>query len=143
MRLSTWSLLLLTVPLPVLARELVRTSNAPRAVVQVTVNARCAGPSNTEITVSPWNVHLAQGDEIAWVLSANANSNDITITPKETSDWPFATRGPFNGTKGAPARAGGMPGNARGVYKYNIELVCQSGQNPPDRIVIDPDIIVD
>jgi hypothetical protein len=37
---------------------------ASRAVVQVTVNARCAGQNNTEITVSPWNVRLAQGDEV-------------------------------------------------------------------------------
>ena len=36
-----------------------------------------------------------------------------------------------------------MRPNAGGRYQYNIELVCQSGQNPPDRVVIDPDVIVD
>jgi hypothetical protein len=114
-----------------------------RAVVQVTVNARSAGPNNTENTVSPWNVRLQQGDEIEWVIAANANSNDITVLPKETSDWPFATRGPFNAAKGRPARVNGMRANGRGTYKYNIQLVCQSGNNPPDAVLIDPDIIVD
>jgi hypothetical protein len=139
MRLSQWSLVLLAVSAPLL----VAWRNTPRAIVQVTVNARCAGPNNTEVTVSPWNVRLRQGDEVEWVLAANANSNNVTITPKETSDWPFATRGPFNGAKGNPARANGMRGNGRGTYKYNIALVCQSGQNAPDSVIVDPDIIVD
>lgn len=139
MRLSYWSLLTLAIPVPLA----VTLWPASRAVVRVTVSARCAGPNNTEITVSPWNVRLQQGDEVEWVIAANANSNDITVTPKSTSDWPFASRGPYNGTKGNAARANGMRGNGRGSYKYNIELVCQSGQNPPDSVVIDPDIIVD
>jgi hypothetical protein len=113
-----------------------------RATVQVTVNARCAGPNSTEVTVSPWNVRLQQDDEIEWVIAANANSNNITLTPKETSGWPFASRGPFLAAKGQPARANGMRPNSRGNYKYNIQLVCQSGSNPPDSVIIDPDVIV-
>ncbi|MCO4098570.1 hypothetical protein [Gemmatimonas sp.] len=116
---------------------------ASRAVVQVTVNARCAGQNNTEITVSPWNVRLAQGDEVEWVIAANANSNSITVLPKSSSDWPFASRGPFNAARGAPARANRMRRNGRGNYKYDILLVCQSGNNAPDSVRIDPDIIVD
>lgn len=143
MRLSTWSLLLVAVPLPILAREAVRSTPASQSVVQVVVSARCLGPSDTEVTVRPWNVRLAQGDEVEWVLAGDANSDNVTITPKRTSDWPFANRNPIAGTKRAAARARGMRRNARGVYKYNIELVCQSGDNAPDRIVIDPDIIVD
>lgn len=139
MSLSHWSLLALALPVPLAITPWLK----PRAVVQVTVSARCAGPNNTEITVSPWNVRLQQGDEVEWVIAANANSNDITVTPKSTSDWPFASRGPYNGTKGNPARANGMRGSGRGTYKYNIALVCQSGQNPPDSVIIDPDIIVD
>lgn len=113
-----------------------------RATVQVTVSARCAGPNSTEVTVSPWNVRLQQGDEIEWVIAANANSDNISVTPKTTSGWPFASRGPFNAAKGQPARANNMRPNSRGSYKYNIELVCQAGSNPPDSVIIDPDVIV-
>ncbi len=113
-----------------------------RATVQVTVSARCAGPNSTEITVSPWNVRVQQGDEIEWIIAANANSDNITVRPKATSGWPFASRGPFNATKGQPARANGMRPNGRGSYKYDIELVCQAGNNPPDSVVVDPDVIV-
>jgi hypothetical protein len=35
------------------AAVMAATPWSPRAVVQVTVNARCAGPNTTEITVSP------------------------------------------------------------------------------------------
>lgn len=113
-----------------------------RAAVQVTVSARCAGPNSTEITVSPWNVRLQQDDEVEWIIAANANSNNITVTPKATSGWPFASRGPFIAGKGQPARANGMRPNGRGSYKYDIQLVCQSGNNPPDSVVVDPDVIV-
>ncbi len=113
-----------------------------RATVQVTVSARCAGPNSTEVTVSPWNVRLQQDDEIEWVISANANSDNVTVTPKATSGWPFASRGPFIATKGQSARANRMRPNSRGSYKYDIQLICQSGNNPPDSVLIDPDVIV-
>ena len=122
---------------------LAATPWSSRATVRVTVSARCAGPNSTEITVSPWNVRLQQGDEIEWVIAANANSEDITMTPKSTSGWPFASRGPFNASKARPTRANGMRPNSRGSYQYNIQLVCQSGNNPPDSVLVDPDIIVD
>jgi hypothetical protein len=138
-RVPHWSILALTVAMPLV----LAFRPASQAVVQVTVNARCAGPNNTEVTVRPWNVRLRQGDQLEWVIAANANSNDITITPKSSSGWPFASREPINGTKGRPARANGMRANGRGTYKYNIALVCQSGQNPPDSVIIDPDVIVD
>ena len=153
MRVIQWSLLAAVAAIPSASRSLVAsgdlshaaagTATTRRAVVQVTVNARCAGPNSTEITVSPWNVRLQQGDEIEWVIAANANSNNITVSPKSTSDWPFASRGPYNAQKGNPARGNGMRANGRGSYKYDITLVCQSGNNPPDNVVIDPDIIVD
>ncbi|QJR35804.1 hypothetical protein HKW67_09920 [Gemmatimonas groenlandica] len=106
------------------------------------MSARCAGPNSTEVTVSPWNVRLQQDDEIEWVIAANANSDNISVTPKATSGWPFPSRGPFNAAKGQPARANRMRPNSRGGYKYNIQLVCQAGNNPPDTVIIDPDVIV-
>jgi plastocyanin len=125
-----------------LAARTARTASVP-ATVQVTVNARCAGPNSTEITVRPWNVRLQQGDEVEWVLSANANTNALTITPKASSDWPFAARGPYASTRGNSARANGMRANGRGSYKYDISLICQAGNSAPDTVVVDPDIIVD
>lgn len=128
-----------------LAAATVATTGAVRQaqLVTVTVNARCAGPNTTQITVQPWNVRLNQGDQLRWVINANANSDEIVVEPKETSRWPFATRDAMLGTKEQPARTPSMLANGRGTYKYNISLTCQSGNNPPDRVVIDPDVIVD
>jgi hypothetical protein len=131
-------------PVPVAVVALVAAvSSAPQATVTVTVNARCAGPKQTEITVSPWNVRMAQGDQINWVIANNANSDNITIEPKDRTRWPFTNQPPYAGTKANPARGTGMRPNARGTYKYNISLICQQGSNAPDTVVVDPDIIVD
>lgn len=119
------------------------TADARQANVNVSVNARCAGRNNTEITVSPWNVRIRQGDQLSWVINANANTSAITITQKDGGAWPFAAEPPYRGTKATPARATRMRANARGTYKYNIQLICQSGSNPPDTVLVDPDVIVD
>jgi plastocyanin len=117
-------------------------SGSPRAAATqtVTIDARCAGPRNTQVTVQPWNLRIAQGDDVRWEINAAANTNAITITPK--ASWPFATNRP-GGSKTTPATAAGMNPNSRGKYSYSIQLVCQAGANPPDSVLIDPDVIVD
>lgn len=119
------------------------TARARQANVNVVVNARCNGRNTTEITVRPWNVRIRQGDQLSWVLAGNANTSEITITQKDGGDWPFEAGPPYRGTKNTPARATRMRSNAQGTYKYNIQLICQSGSNQPDTVVVDPDVIVD
>lgn len=111
-----------------------------KATRVVTVDARCAGPRNTEVTVRPWNLQVSQGDDVQWAISNAANTSEITITPKAA--WPFATNRP-QGTKATPAGSSGMRPGSLGKYSYTIRLICQAGGSPPDTVVIDPDVIVD
>lgn len=119
-----------------------RTAEAARLATQdVTIDARCTGGSNTQVTLRPWNLRIKQGDDVRWVLNANANSNDITITPKN-ANWPFDAKPPYRGSKAQAARSGGMKGNARGRYSYTVQLICTNGPNA-DTVTVDPDVIVD
>ncbi len=132
-------LLLAAVPV---AAAVSRLQQAPtRAVVEVDIDARCTGGDNTSITIRPWNLRIRQGDEVSWVLNRNANSSDITITPKR-ENWPFADQPPYRGSKATPARTGGMRPNAQGRYAYNVSLICTNGARS-DTVMVDPDIIVD
>jgi plastocyanin len=115
--------------------------SADLATKEVTIDARCTGGDNTSITLRPWNLKVRQGDTVNWVLNANANSNDVTITAKREA-WPFAEAPPYKGAKGKPARSGAMRPNARGRYSYNVSLICTNGARS-DTVLIDPDIIVD
>lgn len=124
----------------VLTAAAVHGPSPARATQTVTVNARCAGPRNTDVSVQPWNLHVAQGDDVQWSINAAANTDAITITPKAT--WPFANNR-AQGSKAAPANSSGMRPGSRGKYSYSISLICQAGNNPPDTVVIDPDVIVD
>jgi len=118
-----------------------RRASEDLATKEVTIDARCTGGDNTSITLRPWNLKLRQGDAVNWVLNANANSNDVTITPKRDA-WPFAAAPPYKGGKGKPAQSGAMRPNSRGRYSYNVSLICTNGARS-DTVMIDPDIIVD
>jgi len=124
---------------------LLATSNSVQAsrmaTRDVTIDARCTDGEGTSVTLRPWNLKIKQGDDVRWVLNGDANSDDITITPKRAA-WPFLDRRAYRGGRGRPARTGGMRANARGRYSYNVTLICTNGANA-DTVVIDPDIIVD
>lgn len=113
----------------------------PPGAGEVEVDARCTGGGNTRITIRPWNLKIRQGDEVTWLLDRNANSSEITITPKREA-WPFASTPPYRGSKASPARAGNMRPNARGRYAYSVSLIC-THDGVPDTVLVDPDIIVD
>ncbi len=133
------------VSLPLLAaRSSSRSAHAGsiRAVVSITVDARCAGPRSTRVSISPWNAAVRQGDEVNWVLNSGANTDSMMIMPKDPAAWLFDAPPPYVGRKSSPGQGRRMKGNARGRYRYDIGLICRSG-NTRDTIVIDPDIIVD
>jgi hypothetical protein len=139
-RRQLFGVLLLAV-VPIVLVTAVEARAARLATRDVTIDARCTGGENTSVTLRPWNLKVRQGDDVRWVLNANANSDDITITPKREA-WPFVDKPPYKGGKGRPARTGGMRPNAKGRYAYNVTLICTNGAKA-DTVQIDPDIIVD
>jgi hypothetical protein len=86
-------------------------------------------------------VTIVRGQGIAWSLAVNGNGNTVEVYPKpEQRPWPFPNARP-TGNRQNPARSGAS--NAIGRWRYNITVVCQQGNNPPDTVVIDPDIIIE
>ncbi len=123
--------------------EMTTSSEAPRATVEVNVDVRCPGGA-VQITVDPWRVELAQGDDIDWILNSSAQSSSIEITPKRPGQWAFAqaNHGGERG-RGNAAQARNMRPNQGGrTYQYDITLQCQDGNADSLTVVIDPDIII-
>lgn len=131
---------LLLVPLAFVSTR--STPRSDQATARVEINAKCAGPNNTAVTVSPWNLTIAQDDDVEWVLDGNADTEEVSITPKQRGKWPYASQPPYKGGKANPARADKMKRNAKGRYSYNVTLVCTNG-NTADTVTVDPDIIID
>ena len=107
-------------------------------VVTVTVNVQCSA-DEVVTSVNPERVRVRQGGEVRWVLADDAESETISITPKEQGRWPFARmRAGGRGAENA-ARADQMrPDQAsERPYPYNVHVQC-GGED----ITIDPDIIV-
>jgi hypothetical protein len=124
--------------------ELATTADAPReaATIVVDVNVTCSN-GGVQMSVSPWEIAMNQGDDIDWVLSNSAQSSTIEITPKNPGRWPFADANHAGGRGAAnAARARNMRANQAGRFQYNITLECQDGDADPVTVVIDPDIII-
>jgi len=101
-----------------------------------------------EIRVEPWEVHVAPGDTVAWILSANITDIQINLAKnrrrglpawagKYLSEWslksskPTATRSAFKGRD--PVRK-----------HYGISLAFEDPNGGPDRTAtIDPDMVMD
>lgn len=110
------------------------------ATVTVTVLFTCTG----QRAVDPWEVRLAQGDEIDWVLDPRSDVETFEIRKKRALQrWPFDSDHPARGRQGEPARARAMKNSARGRYAYDIIAECPTGTGGTRRVVIDPDIIID
>src|SRR3954471_12787416 len=112
------------------------------STVTVAVEPRCPVGRDTQAVITPWNVTIAQGDDIEWAISEKGSATAISIVPKAPQGWPFATH-QGNGTRQARARASGMRANARGRYSYNVEYVCRAGTPNADTVRIDPDVIIE
>ena len=107
----------------------------------VSVDVRCRGNNQPTWTVTPDTVTIRRGQGITWSLAANGNGNTVEVFPKPRQPaWPFPTARP-QGNRQNPARSGASRNT--GHWRYNITVVCQQGNNPPDTVVIDPDIIIE
>ena len=106
----------------------------------VTILFMCEGTRS----VSPWEQHIRQGDDVNWVLDTASDVNEFEIVKKRALQrWIFDNGQPARGRRGDPARGRNMRQNARGTHAYNIEAMCPGPGNSMRKAVIDPDIIVD
>lgn len=114
---------------------------AVRKTVTVTIVFQCDGTRS----VSPWQAHLDQDDEIEWVLDPSSDVNEFEIQKKRIiGGWPFRSEHPALGKKGENARGREMRENQSGkTYRYDIVAQCPGPGGSTRREVIDPDIIID
>jgi hypothetical protein len=121
----------------------VAADDAPRArkTVTVTIVFQCDGTRS----VSPWQAHLEQGDEIEWVLDPSSDVDAFEIQKKRLiGGWPFRSEHPALGRRGENARGREMRENQSGKkYRYDIVAECPGPGNSTRREIIDPDIIID
>lgn len=135
----------LLVVVPACARVQPFPPPAAAAIVTVTINVTCTADEVT-FTLSPWTARVNEGGSVDWALAGNALASSIEVRRKRGGgpDLPFVDRGPYRGSKAAPARAGRMKGDPElgRPYPYEVELTCVPQTGAPHRVVIDPDIVV-
>ncbi len=121
----------------------VAADDAPRArkTVTVTIVFQCDGTRS----VSPWQAHLDQDDDIEWVLDPSSDVDAFEIQKKRLiGGWPFRSEHPALGRKGEAARGREMRENQSGkTYRYDIVAQCPGAGGSTRREIIDPDIIID
>ena len=115
---------------------------AARDTGMVTVYVSCAADQNTMLRVDPEQVHVAQGDAVAWQLADTTNVVDFSITPKEKAKWPYADTPPYKGGKRRPAVASRMKQKAKGTYPYAVSVQC-SVDGRTFSVDLDPDVVID
>lgn len=117
--------------------------DAPRVpkTVTVTIVFQCDGTRS----VSPWQAHLAQGDEIEWVLDPSSDITEFEIQKKRLlGGWPFRSEHPALGRPGQSARGREMREGLSGkTFRYDIVGKCVGPGGSERKEVIDPDIIID
>jgi len=120
---------------------------APRsqgAVRPVVLTVTCTG-QGVNFSLSPWVVGLNAANPVEWRVNGSANTDEITIEPKDPGQWPFEEPPPYIATKSTPKRGGALkaglqPGQ---VFRYTVTLQCRTPTSGPFRVVIDPDMVVD
>ncbi len=121
----------------------IAADDAPRLrkTVTVTIVFQCDGTRS----VSPWQAHLDQGDDIEWVLDPASDVTEFEIQKKRLiGGWPFRSEHPALGRKGENARGREMREYQQGKkYSYDIVAQCPGPGGSTRREIIDPDIIID
>lgn len=94
---------------------------------------------NNEGFVTPRQLRIALGDSVEWRMAGPTPSDSIIISLKDTTQvWPFDSTPPRGGANARANRA-----RTRGTYAYGVSLLCREQGGPPQRVYIDPDIIVE
>ncbi len=104
----------------------------------VRVQVHCPN-GNREAFVTPVTLRATLGDTVEWNMAGPTSADSIIITPKNPDQaWPFA---------GTPSRGGvrarANAARTRGTYSYNVSVLCRVRGGGVQRVVIDPDIIID
>ncbi|HEX2721760.1 MAG TPA: hypothetical protein VHM24_02500 [Gemmatimonadaceae bacterium] len=112
--------------------------------VNVAVDIRCLSGNGVSVTLSPWSAQLFVGDSIAWLLNQDAGVSEITITPKQSTSWPFTSNGPYKGNAKTPPKGKGMKATVKpgDRYSYNVTAACVRADGTTSNVVIDPDMII-
>lgn len=146
MRLALAFLAAAAVAAPLAVRAAGATSARPAAAARdtgtVIVYASCAAEQNTMIRVDPEQVHVRQGDAVAWRLADETNVVDFAISPKEKSKWPYADTPPYRGGRSRRAVASRMKQKAKGTYAYAVSVTCRVDGHV-FTVDLDPDVVVD
>ena len=94
---------------------------------------------NQSAFVTPVQAHLTLGDSLEWRMTGQVVSDSLVISLKdEQKAWPF-DGDPSRG--GTSARANDA--HTAGTYGYNVTLLCRVPGGGTNRVVIDPDIIIE
>lgn len=127
------------------ALPVLHTAPPQRVTRQVLINVTCAGANVVDVLINPWSRHMNVGDIVEFRLNANANTSDLTITPKDGNDWLFDDPFPYTVTKSTPKQLTRLKGTVQKgrSYAYNITATCKVANGPDKKIIIDPDIVVD
>ncbi len=112
-------------------------TRAPGGNPPITINVTCPANGPVTATVGEWRHPVPQGDAVTWKLGGNG-STSLTITPKDTAQWPFANRRPSGGPN-ADVTSGPMQANTQvgTVVRYGLEVACDT-----ITVAIDPELIV-
>jgi len=88
--------------------------------------------------VTPDSLHIAVDDSVRWGMTGQVTSDSLIITLKNPRQaWPFTGHAPRGGTSATAARA-----LHTGRYGYSVTLECRLPHGGTQRVVIDPDIII-
>lgn len=102
---------------------------------QVTVH--CPN-GNTAAFVTPPKITIAVGDSIIWRVTGQA-TDTLAITLKDAKQaWPFTGAMPAGASDASTGAA-----RTRGTYGYNVIISCRLPGGGSQRVVIDPDIIIE
>ncbi len=111
-------------------------STIPYAKGDVKVHCR---NGNTAAFVTPQKISIKVGDAIEWSTAGSVVADSIQITLKDPKQaWPFNGAAPSGG-----GTVGSGAAQTRGTFGYNVIVVCRKAGGGTERVVIDPDIIID
>lgn len=98
--------------------------------------------NGVKVTVDPFVVMIALGDEVQWELVSDYLDASATMERKDPGDdWPFDTDPPKDIKKGTSKKSGKTKSGAKKQNHYNIKCTVMDGKTPID-FPIDPDIII-
>jgi len=116
------------------------TSAAAQTNKPVKVKANCpnSGEGKFSISVDPFEVIVAQGENVEWQLDSDKNMN-LTVTAKNPEDWLYSE--PEVKGNGTVVMTGMAPDSQNKTYEYSITVYC-GDDDTKDPVVLDPRIRV-